>query len=399
MTPEAVGGEWGFRFNGGKDWFLSAIFGVGEVGEMKRTERWSDQLNPEQITARQELIQAGIARGRRNARIELGIATAVLTGVLAVGAYFWLTEQLGVSADVNPQNNVPRVTAPAPAEAVEVYTATATITATHTPTPSPTWTPMPTPSPTLEFTPTPEIGHIENGIRYTEPIELAPGAFAELGTVASTPDKPSLYDNHVELGSRFTPQLWESLRLSSFPQFKTNQELIDHLQKNGYIANIDIPYPLGTIDFDKPESFVIGWKTLEQVDLSKIKVLIYDTPNWDQAPLFTQRDKLLGGPNGRSVSLSKDPSTGGLVIAIFESGLTGDKDHDGYYFAPGVIAYRGYLVPRESLARIFKTMQIRHTVSGGEQYAWAAVTASGYGRYASYFNSISAFSSLLLIGN
>jgi len=213
---------------------------------------------------------------------------------------------------------------------------------------NPTATPTLMSTATLEFTPTftltdtatpePENGRIENGIRYTEPIEIAPGAFVELGTVASTPDKPSLYDKHVKIGNRFTPQLWESLRLSSFPQFKTNQELIDYLQKNDYIANIDIPYPLGTIDFDKPESFKVGWETLENVDLSKIKLLIYDTPNWDQAPLYTHENKLLlsNGRTESSVSLSKDSSTGGLVIMIFESGLTGDSDIDDYFFDPKV---------------------------------------------------------------
>ncbi|MBI2309389.1 hypothetical protein HYU89_00640 [Candidatus Collierbacteria bacterium] len=272
-------------------------------------------------------------------------------------------------------------------------------TATPTPEPEITVTVTTDPDGRTTFTPKPETGRIENGIRFTDPIEIAPGAFVELGTVATTAETPSLYDKHVKIGNRFTPQLWESLRRSSFPQFATNEALIVYLQGQGYIADIDIPYPLDRVDFDRPESFNVGWKTLERVDLSNVKVLIYDTSKWDQAPLFTQEDKLIESSRKQSVSLSKDPSTGGLVITIFESGLTGDKDIDSYYFAPGVISYRGYLVPRESLARLFKAMQIRYTVSGGEQYAWAAVTASGYGKYASIFNSISASSSLLLIGN
>lgn|SRR3990167_7708485 len=101
-------------------------------------------ISPEAYVAQQALIQAGIARGRRNTRIELGIATAVLTGVLAVGAYALLTEQLGVSVDVSSQDNIPpSVTAPAPAEVVKVYTATPTGF-------EPTATPLP---PTAAFVP------------------------------------------------------------------------------------------------------------------------------------------------------------------------------------------------------------------------------------------------------
>lgn len=244
-----------------------------------------------------------------------------------------------------------------------------------------------------------ESGHIENGIRFTEPVEIAPGAFVELGTVASTPETPSLYDKHVKIGSRFAAQLWESLRRSSFPKFTTNEALIDHLQGQGYIADVDIPYPLDTVDFDRRESFKVGWKTLNRVNLSDVKVFICDTPNWDLVPLSTQEDKLVVSHRRDGASLSKDPVTGGLIITLFVPGLTGDEVIDSYYFAPGVISYRGYLVPRETLARLFKALQIRHTVSGGQQDAWAAVTASGYGAYAGIYNSISASSSLLLKGN
>ena len=169
MTPEAAWREWNFRFNSRKDWFLSAICGVGEVGEMKRAERWVDpRMTPEQIAAQQALTQEGTARHRRANRLEILIASGFLTGVLAIGAYVWLTEQLGASVDVNAQDTQPSVTAPAPAEVVEVYTATPTdIPPTLTPRP-PTetlvFTATATPSPTgidtatatAEFTPTPE---------------------------------------------------------------------------------------------------------------------------------------------------------------------------------------------------------------------------------------------------
>lgn len=113
---------------------------------VRRAEQSPDpRMTPAQWEAQQRLKREGLARNRRNTKIELLIASGLLIGALAIGYLGLAGDQTGTSANVDSQDDTkPLITAPAPAEAIidlptslptatEVFTATAESIVTLTP--------------------------------------------------------------------------------------------------------------------------------------------------------------------------------------------------------------------------------------------------------------------------